>query len=86
MASSWINNLPQAFERNGIEVTAQDKYENPKYLWPIQAQTENLGLSEYLYSNPSIAGLQEALAKEHAAGAFVHITWTWVVGRKSHSS
>ncbi|PVH97416.1 S-adenosyl-L-methionine-dependent methyltransferase [Periconia macrospinosa] len=82
----WVNNLPQTFERNGIPVTAEDKYQNPKYLWPVQAQSENLGLSEYAYSSPSVADFQEALAKEHAAGVFVHVTWTCVVGRKLEAS
>lgn len=62
---------------------AEDQHRNPVYYQPIGAQTVLLGLAEYLYRDSSVERYQEELAKEHAEGAFVDVTWTCVVGRKN---
>lgn len=79
---SWVHALPQMLEKHGLEVVAEDKHHNPDYYQPIAAQTVLLGLAEYLYMNPSAELYQEELAKEHAGGTFVDVTWSVVVGRK----
>lgn len=63
MTYSWINDLPQTLQRNGLEVITEEKLRNPDYYQPIAAQTVLLGLAEYLYKDPSVETYQEELAK-----------------------
>jgi hypothetical protein len=81
--SRWVHKLAQSFEQHGLEVVAEDKFDNPDYYQQIAAQTVLMGLGEYLHANPGIEKYQEGLAAEHAQGAYVDVKWTCVVARKA---